>query len=170
MNKKLMPLLLSLSVGVSLWILFIFEGEMANYGIYTLVNYSAHEIMSLIPLGCIAVTLIWLVTTILKSINAKDLKGNAIALALLILASLLQIGYFSSQANQVSISTVARVERIDPVQSEIIVSKDGEEVTLNCPMTIFRLLEEDKEYLITYRVKKDTQNVGKVHLIQLLER
>lgn len=43
--------------GLCLWTFFIFQEEMANYGIYTLVSYSLHEVASLIPFLVLALQL-----------------------------------------------------------------------------------------------------------------
>lgn len=168
MNKKVVSSLPLLLVGVCLWIMFIFEREMANYGIYSLVNYSTHEIMSIIPFICILVTVIWLVVLVVKSRKNKTFKENIIVISLLLVVSFLQIGYVFSQTNQITISTVAYVESIDPTKNEIVINKSGKQIFLECPMTIFELLETDKEYLITYQSKKDNSNEGKVNLVQLI--
>ena len=168
MNKKLGLSLLSLLVGLCLWILFIFEEEMANYGIYTLANYSTHEIMSIIPFVCILVTITWFVISVVKAIKNKTFKENAIVLSLLVMALFLQISYVFSKINQITISTVAYVESINPTKEEIVINESGEQVILECPMIIFELLETDEEYLITYQCKKDNSKEGKVNLVQLI--
>lgn len=169
MNRRLSSLLIFLLVGVCLWILFIFEGEMANYGIYTLVNYNTHEILALIPFVCILVSIIWFLVVTVKSIKTKNYKDNAIAISLLVAALFFQISYISSQSNQIYIDTVAYVERIDPTKEEIVINKSGERVLLECPMTIFELLKVNEEYLISYQCKKNNPNVGKANLVQLIE-
>ena len=169
MYKKLCSSLLLFLVGICLWIVFLFEGEMANYGIYTLVNYRTHEIMSIVPLVCILITTIWFITLIVKSIKGKTFKKNIIFLSILLIVFLLQIGYVSSQVNQISISTVAYVESINSTKGEIIINTSGEQILLKCPITIYELLEVNKEYLITYQSKKDNLTDGNVILVQLIK-
>lgn len=168
MDKKLCSSLLLFLVGICLWIVFLFEREMANYGIYTLVSYRTHEILSIVPLVCILITTIWFIILIVKIIKGKTFKKNIVFLSILLIVLLLQIGYVSSQENQISISTVAYVVSIDPTKGEIIINTSGEQISLKCPMTIYELLEINKEYLITYQSKKDKLTDGNVNLIQLI--
>lgn len=169
MNRRLSSSLIILLVVVCLWILFIFEGEMENYGIYTLVNYSTHEILLIIPLSCILVTTIWFLIVIVKSIKTKSFKENAIVVSMLVVALFFQVSYIFSQSNQIHIDTVAYVENIDSTKEEIVINKSGERVVLKCPMTIFELLKINEEYLISYQCKEDNPDVGKINLVQLIE-
>lgn len=152
-------------IGLSLWIIYLFEKEMSNYGIYSLVDYNVHEILSLVPLMSILVTMIWLLMLIKESLKHKNNKPY-IALFILSIALFFQGNYLLSQYNQVSRSTVARVINIDSQKEEISISSDLGEAILDCPMTIFTLLEADKEYLISYLHEKENPNKGKVNLVQ----
>lgn len=169
MVKKLGYPLLFLLVGILLWVLFLCDAGMARFGIYTMVSYPIHEVISTFPYFCILVTIIWLSLLVAKSIKAKTFKENAIVISLLTVAFFLQGGYMSAQANLSGTVTSAFVESIDPVKEEIVITNDNGKVTLECPMIIFSLLEIDKEYSIMYEWKKNNPTVGKVNLIQLIE-
>lgn len=153
-------------IGICLWIIYIFEKEMSNYGIYTLVNYNVHEILSIIPFFCILVTIAWIFILIKDSIKHKKFKPHIAMLLLLSVSLLFQGNYVVSQSNIASTSTVARVVNIDSQKEEIVINNELGEIVLACPMTIFILLEVDKEYLISYLHEKEKPSKGKVNLIQ----
>lgn len=164
-NKKHLSVIIGL-VGICLWITYIFEKEMSNYGIYTLVNYSVHEILSIVPIFCILATIAWLFILIKDSIKHKNFKLNIITLLLLSVLLIFQANYIVSQFNTSSTATVAKVLNIDSQKEKIVISNGSGEVVLDCPMTIFVLLEVDKEYLISYLHEKENPSKGKVSLIQ----
>lgn len=107
-NKKYLSVIIGL-IGICLWIIYIFEKEMSNYGIYTLVNYNVHEILSIVPFFCILVTIAWLYILIKDSIKHKKNKPHIAMLLLLSVALLFQGNYVVSQSNTASTSTVARL-------------------------------------------------------------
>lgn len=147
MSKKLKYISVSLVflVGLCLWSIFLLENEMSNYGIYTLVDYKVHGVTSLIPFICICGTVIWFIISLIKSIKNKTLKGNVVIMSLLITALVAQGGYLLYISNQMLISTVAYIESVDPMKEEIIINNGGGQVILECPMTIYELLEVNKE-------------------------
>lgn len=169
MNRRSSSAVIFLLVEACLWILYIFQEEMANYGIYTLVSYNAHEILSVLPFICILASAVWLLVVTIKSVRAKTFKAHAIVISLLAVAVCVQAGYLSSRSDRIDISVAASVERIDPTKKEIVINNAGERVSLECPMTIFELLKIDETYLISYQCRKDDPHVGKVSLIQTIE-
>ena len=166
-NKKYLSVIIGL-IGICLWIIYIFEKEMSNYGIYTLVNYSVHEILSIVPFLCILATIALLFIWIKDSIKHKNFKSHIAILLLLSVSLLFQGNYVISQSNTASTSTVAKVVNIDSQKKEIVISNELGEVVLDCPMTIFMLLEVDKEYLISYLHEKEGPSKGKVNLVQII--
>lgn len=170
MKKNLSFSLLMLSLGLCLWILYIFQEEMADYGIYTLISYSTHEIMSVIPLGCTLITVIWLMVTVVKTKKKKLWKENIAVILLLAVAWGLQVGYNVAASNRTSATAIAAVESIEEKKSEVVIRTSEERVVLECPMTIYELLETDRKYLITYEFDQDTPARGKMCLAQLIEQ
>lgn len=169
MIKKYYHVLIVLLIQLCLWIIYIFDSELANYGIYTIIDYSTHEILSLIPLGGTLVTIILLILVLKKNIRYKTLGNNIIVIMILVAAAVGQIGYIFYDSDKISITTVGRIEKIDPHNSQITVNKSGERLVLECPMIIYELLEiDDREYLISYQTRKSKMNQGRVSLIQLI--
>lgn len=171
MSKKLKYISVSLVflVGLCLWSIFLLENEMSNYGIYTLVSYEVYTIISFIPFICICGTVIWFIISLIKSIKNKTLKGNVVIMSLLITALVAQGGYLLHISNQMLITTVAYIESVDPMKEEIIINNGGEQIVLECPMTIYELLEVNKEYGVTYQHKKGDLGRGKVNLVKLIK-
>lgn len=156
-------------VGIILWIIYLFEKEMSNYGIYSLVSYNTHEILSMVPLLSLVVTFIWLILIIKTSITKHEIKSNMIVLIILSALLVIQGGYIQSQSKMVSTSTVAKVTDINPQEETVTIDNALGVVVLECPMVIFKLLEIDQTYLITYQHKKDNKTSGKVNLMQVIE-
>lgn len=170
MCNKNRTLMISTLIGVTLWIVYIFENEMATYGIYTLVDYGTHEILSMVPFVCMITTSVFLLILVRDMVRNKQIKSNMVISILLSVVLFLQVQFLVEKLNTVSVITVAQVVSIDSQRKEITIANDDlGNVVLTCPMIIFELLEVDKEYLITYEKNNQSSSQGNVNLIQIFE-
>lgn len=67
---------------------------MAFYGIYSLINYSVHEISTFIPYLCMAVIFVWLIATIIRMIKKQADKNDKIFAVVLIAFLVMHMGFF----------------------------------------------------------------------------
>lgn len=66
-NKSLLIIL----IGIIFWMTYIYDSEMSRYGIYT-----THEVLSAIPLLSTILTMVWLISLVIKSIREKSIKTH----------------------------------------------------------------------------------------------
>ena len=173
MNKKTNKSLFIIILGAWMWTIFIFQNELANYGLYTIIDWSIYEVMSAIPLVFGIGSVVWFIKLMIKSRKTKTVNDNKIILVTLFFAIILQFGYVINSSYQVETSMVAYVVSIDQNNSEIVIEKsenmleyDTEEIKLECPMVIRQLLQEGEQYMFTYTTSKDKPNEGVVLLAQ----
>lgn len=171
MEKQSKRIIVILS-GLCLWIFFIFQEEMANYGIYTLVSYSLHEAASLIPLLSIGVTAAWagyLLTCIVKK---RSDRSDKIFAAVLLVLVVLQGCYLHHVSNACTSTAFVTVESINEHQGEIVVvgvdgyACAGHRMVLKAPMLAYHMMETDGQtYLITYGHHKNNPTEGTLYMV-----
>lgn len=158
---------LIISIGFILWILYLCDSEMSRYGIYTIFSYRTHEIMSVIPLLCFIITLVWLLSLIVKSIRERNIKPHLFLGILLLVLCMSQSMYMQKRYQTVNTSFVSSIDRINREKMEIIIDKEEFDLTLDCPMIVLDLLETDgTEYGITYEWNKENPSYGKLCIVQ----
>ena len=173
MNKTAKRII-SAFVILLLWVFYVFQEEMAFYGIYTLVSYRVHEISSLIPYLCAAAIFVWTAALIIRTIKKKSDKKDKIFLGILIVLLALHIGYFYHQMQYATTTTVVTVENTDLQEGTITVTNETESgkntIELDTPELVINVLEmQEQKYVVTYRHKPDNMNKGKLSAIKLLE-
>lgn len=160
MTKQKFINIITTIIFISLWLVYLFEAELAKYGIYTIVPYNVHEILAIVPLLSIILTIICLLVLI-----ERKIKPVFLLIAIVFLVA--QVNYLYEQSNVVSITTIAEVTSIRT--GEITIKNDAGEVDLECPMLIYKLLETGKEYLIDYETNSNNTSIGEVNIIQMLD-
>ncbi len=173
MNEKVKKSLFIILIGIWMWTIFIFQNELANYGLYTIIDWSFYEVMTAIPLFFGIGSVVWFIKLMIKSRKTKTFNDNKIILVTLFFAIILQLAYVINSSNQVETSMIAYVVSIDQNNSEIVIMKnenmleyDTEEIKLECPIVIIELLQEGEQYMFTYTTSKDKPNEGVVLLAQ----
>lgn len=158
--------------GLCLWIFFIFQEEMANYGIYTLVTYSLHEAASLIPLLSIGLTAAWAVYLLICIAKKTSDRSDKIFAAVLLALVVLQGCYFHRVSNTCTSTVFVTVESINERQGEIVaISVDGyadagHRMVLKAPMLAYHMMETDGQtYLITYGHHKNNPTEGTLYMV-----
>lgn len=155
-----------LLVGLCLWIFYIYENELAYYGIYSICSYSVHEAAAIIPYLTFTVSVVWFVITGISCFRKKNEKSEWVWL-IGILAVLLFQGYYIYSHYTVSVHVVGTVEHVDEVNNEItIATETGESMTLSSVALINNLVEPDSKYLITYTYFKNSPDEKRVEMIQ----
>lgn len=157
-----------------LWVFFIFEEEMAFYGIYSLVNYNVHEISAYIPYLCMAVIFVWTVVTIIRMIKKQSDKNDKIFVVVLIALLALHMGFFYNLTQTATTTTVVTVESVDLQKGIITASNETEEdnyiIELDAPELVINMVEiKDQKYIVTYQHKLENDNEGKLSAIKLLQ-
>lgn len=158
--------LIILLAGLCLWIFYIYEKELAYYGIYSICSYQVHEAASVIPYLTIVVSAVWFVITGISCLRKKNEKSEW-AWLIGILAVLLIQGYYIYSHYTVSVHVVGTVESVDDVNEKItVVTEAGESMTLSSVSFINNLVETDREYLITYTYFKNNPEEKRVEMLQ----
>lgn len=157
-----------------LWVFFIFQEEMAFYGIYSLINYSVHEISTFIPYLCMAVIFVWLIATIIRMIKKQADKNDKIFVVVLIAFLVMHMGFFYNQIQNATTTTVVTVESVDLQKGTITVSNETEydnyTIELDAPELVINMVEiNDQKYIVTYQHKLENINEGKLSTIKLLQ-
>lgn len=157
-----------------LWVFFIFQEEMAFYGIYSLINYSVHEISTFIPYLCMAVIFVWLIATIIRMIKKQADKNDKIFVVVLIAFLVIHMGFFYNQIQNATTTTVVTVESVDLQKGTITVSNETEydnyTIELDAPELVINMVEiNDQKYIVTYQHKLENINKGKLSTIKLLQ-
>lgn len=157
-----------------LWVFFLFQEEMAFYGIYSLINYNVHELSSFIPYICLVVTFLWIVVTVVRMIKKKSDKKDKYFVVILIVLLMLHIGYLYNQIQYASTTTVVTAQSVDLEKSTITVVNETEYgdyiIELDAPELVINMVEfNDQKYVVTYQHKIDNINEGKLSAIKLLQ-
>lgn len=162
---------IALLSGIFLWVFYIFQDEMANYGMYTVCSYRMHELASIIPFLCIGVTIGWSIYLVVRTLKKKSDKADKIFVMILLALVLFQGCYIHQMYQLVSTAVVATVESVDEQQEEIVIKVDsGQTVTLESPMLVNKMVETNgREYLVTYTWHKGKPSEGKLHMISIVE-
>ena len=173
MNKTAKRVI-GLLVMLLLWVFFIFQEEMAFYGIYSLINYSVHEISTFIPYLCMAVIFVWLIATIIRMIKKQADKNDKIFVVVLIAFLVMHMGFFYNQIQNATTTTVVTVESVDLQKGTITVSNETEydnyTIELDAPELVINMVEiNDQKYIVTYQHKLENINEGKLSTIKLLQ-
>lgn len=160
-----------LLIGLCLWIFFIFQEEMAKYGLYTLIDYSIHEMSVFIPylgIGLAAVWVIYLLTGIVKKRADRSDKIFAAVLSALVI---LQGSYLRHRSDIQTTSVLVTVESIDKQQGEIVAVGVDQyavvgEIVLKTPMLATHMMGTDgQEYYITYGHYKNNPTEGTLYMV-----
>lgn len=158
--------------GLCLWTFFIFQEEMANYGIYTLVSYSLHEIASLIPFISIGFTAAWAIILLIRIVKKKYDPSDKIFAAVLLALVILQGRYLHQLSNICTTTALVTVESINEQQGEILVvgvdghTDAGHKIVLKAPMLAYHMMEIDgRTYCITYGHNKSNPTEGILYMV-----
>ncbi len=164
--------IIALLSGACLWIFFLFQMEMANFGLYTLVSYSLHEIASLIPYLSIVLTAAWAVYPLRCIAKKRSDRSDQLFAALLLVLVILQ-GCYLHHVSAIRTSTLlVTVESIDEQKGEIVaVGVDGytgaeHKIVLKAPMLAYHMMKTDGQtYYITYGHHKDDPTKGTLYMV-----
>lgn len=161
--------IIALLVGACGWIFFLFQEEMADIGMYTLIPYSVHELASVIPLLSFAVTLVWVICLLIRVGRREADRADKIFFGVLLILTLTQRDYIWKQETYTT--AVVTIESIDDRNGTILTeNSDGEQMELEAPMIVRGVLETDgQEYLISYTWYWKEPDVGKLCTIERVE-
>lgn len=169
MKEKIITTL-TLIIGLLVWILYLCDSEMANYGIYTIFSYKTHEVMALIPFLGIIITAICFFYKARKMIKEKNMKSHMFLTILMLVLCMAQMKYIRNTSQTVISSSIASVDRIDLDRMSIVVNSNGSDVILECPQAVLEMFQTDgTKYHITYEWKKGKPNNGKLWIAQCID-
>lgn len=159
--------IITILIGLILWIIYLFSSEMSRYGMYTIVSYNVHELLALVPFVTIIISVCWFIFIFVKSIQKREIKANLLLGILILALCIAQISYIYNQSQLANVSSIAKVESINEEKMEIVINTEQNRLTLDCPMLVQYLLKTDgTEYYITYEWNKSRPNQGKLCMIQ----
>ncbi|MBQ7323365.1 MAG: hypothetical protein IJW96_02225 [Clostridia bacterium] len=155
------------------WIFFIFEEELAFYGIYNLTSYGVHEIAGIIPMLGILATVVAVFLEVMYKRKNKEDKQSKWFICLFLCLTLLQSSWFIAKSDDVYTSAVGTVVETNVTENRIVVEKElGAQkvlVELKAPGTFCNMVKVGEQYFFTYVYDKDTPNEGKMDSVSLLE-
>ena len=161
-----------LVIGALVWLIYMYEEEMARYAMYPLLSYRDHEIMALVPMLGILITVVWIVRLVIRLIKKQSDKSDVPFLAVLCLVLVLQCGYLHEQYQLVYTSTIVTIEKVDTFNEIITVRILGDDqvIELKSPDVINYLLETNgQQYGLSYTHHKNDNYHGTVDIIQLID-
>ena len=171
MIKKSKRIIILLS-GLCLWVFYIFQEEMANYGIYTLVSYSLHEVASLIPILSVGITTAWAVYLLVCIVKKKSDQSDKIFVAVLLALVILQGCYLHHVSNIYTTTALVTVESINEQQGVIVAvgvdgyTDAGHKIVLKAPILAYHMMETDGQtYYITYGHSKNNPTEGILYMV-----
>lgn len=159
-------------IGALVWLIYLYEEEMAHYGMYPLLSYRDHELMALIPFVGILFIFLWIVNLLIRWKKKQADKADKSFLVILCLILVLQYGYLHYQFQMASTSTIVMVEEIDIREKTIIVQIPGDKqvIKLHSPNVVNKILQTDgQQYFVTYTHHKKDRYTGKLAMIQIVE-
>lgn len=163
-NKKSVFIIM---IGLILWILYLCDQEMSRYGIYTIISYNTHEILSAVPLLSFIITVVWLISKIAKSVREKNIKTQMFMCILLFILCVTQIIYIQNKYQTVRTTFATSIDRINREKMEIVIDTEEYNLTLYCPMIVLDTFKTDgTEYYITYEWNKKNPSYGKLCIVQ----
>ena len=158
-----------LLVGSCLWIASVFQAELADYGIYTLMRYSAYELLTIAASLLVPLTLGWLLVTLWRILRRKAPRSDLWFCLVLLLCFAVQLGQFYGRSNVIHQTAVAEIQRFDEDKQQILITASQGDVTLDCPMLVWGLLESDgREYLLSFETTKNDPSKGKLYMAQAI--
>lgn len=157
-------------IGICLWVIYLLEDELANYGIYTVISYSVHEMMAALPFVLTTATLIWLVLLTVKIVKKKNDKDDLIFAVILLIFTVLQGYYFYSINGRYTTAMFATVESADNAGTEMKVrTEDGRLITMETSELVCNMVRTDgTEYFITYTFDEENPLEGKLQMISFV--
>ena len=164
--KKALRIGIFLGILAFSWMFFLFEEELAFYGIYTLIDYRVHEIAAIIPMLAIPATVIFLIIEIIAIVKKKGDKSSKWLVLLFVCLIVLQSSWFVVRADDVSTSVTGVVVEVDPADGIIVIEKTfGEQkirAELEAPSTFCNMVEVGETYFFTYIHDKDAPHRGRM--------
>lgn len=150
--------------GIGLWIFYLFQQELAEHGLYTIISYNVHELASAIPLLCMGTAVIWCGYLLVKAAKKKCDGQDKIFVGILLVIIFLLGHYVYQEASGVSVTVAATVESVDMQKGEIVIKDpEGKAVTLESPELVNGMIETDgQEYLITYEQNGETSELQQI--------
>jgi hypothetical protein len=170
MDDKRKNTVIILLITLMLWLIYLSDNEMSRYGIYTIFSYNVHEFLGLLPFLSIFFTFSWLVLIIVKSMKEKGKKSNRGLGLILLTLCVLQILFIKNQYQTWNTSCATSVKSVQESKMEIIISQNGTDIALDCPMLVLNMIKADgTKYFITYEWNKSDPEHGKLCMIQAID-
>lgn len=135
------------------WVIYAWESSMADGGDYRYFSYGFHELWAGGALLVPTATGIWLISRLWKALKRRSWKRSAPMLILLAALLAAQLGYMASWPKWTASSPrTTVVERIDDYHVTAYIGDEYENIqfTLEAAPNVVNLLEEGKEYNITF--------------------
>lgn len=152
-NKKAIICSVGITVIILYWLVYFWQIELANYGIYKYFSYSVHEAYSIGYIVVPTITAIWLITVIIKTIKTKCLKKNSVLCTVLSILLFLQVWYLYDRSKIVYCDIWTEVVSI-PDECHIVIDNGEMQITLETTPNITCLLKDDGTiYGFSYEIK-----------------
>lgn len=152
-ERGLIRIIIVLS-GALLWVAYLFDVVCSRYAIYEVMDYGAHELLSMLPYVSALATAVWLVITLVKGARRKNLRRELAFCGVLAVLLAVQWGYLIERSHRSTTTVLAQVTETVLVPAQglqaVIRHPEGYEITLWCPQLAWELLQLGREYLVTY--------------------
>lgn len=164
--------IITLCIGLFLWVVYIFQSTLAGYGIYEVVSFQMWEVIGYIPYICRAISVIWLLSLFIAVIRKrKTHASDKWFLVILLVIILWQNHYINDMNEQRSMTVPVEVVSIDPYQNMLTVQtlEKKSTIILETPMLVYNIIEPGRQYTVTYEWDGVNSNKGKLRMIRLSE-
>ena len=164
--------IITLCIGLFLWVVYIFQSTLAGYGIYEVVSFQMWEVIGYIPYICRAISVIWLLSLFIAVIRKrKTHASDKWFLVVLLVVILWQNHYINDMNEQRSTTVPVEVVSIDPYQNMLTVQtlEKKSTIILEAPMLVHNIVEPGRQYTVTYEWDGANSNKGKLRMIRLSE-
>ena len=164
--------IITLSIGLFFWIIYMFQSALAGYGIYEVVSYQMWEIIGWIPYICRAISVIWLISLLVAVIRKrKNRVSDKWFLIILLVITLWQNNYINDMNERRSTTVPVEVVSIDHYPNTLTVQtlKGKKTIILDAPMLVHNIVEPGRQYTVTYEWDGANSNKGKLRMIRLSE-
>ncbi len=171
--KKNYHRIVAVLIGLCVWTAYIFQEELGRYALYPIISYSDSELLLTIVAAFIPLTALWAILVAVKIIRRKGDKSDIAFVVLLALLFVVQKNNLIRNARWETsgVATVTDVNESEHTVT-IVTGKEAYEqqtIQLDCPQMFLGLIEEDRQYVVTFARDSLEATEGELLGIEILK-
>ncbi|MBQ7902178.1 MAG: hypothetical protein IJ362_00435 [Oscillospiraceae bacterium] len=171
--KKNYHRIIVILIGLCVWTAYIFQKELGRYALYSIVSYTGYELLSILVYSFIPLTALCTIFVAVKIIRKKGDKSDMVFVVLLALLFVVQKNILTRdvQWETSGVATVTDVNKYEHTVT-IVTGKEGYEqqtIQLDCPQMFLGLIEENRQYAVTFVRDSLEATDGELRSIEIIE-